>query len=74
MKKLSVLKLTRTQLSTIRKALDNNGYPLGCGLKGRNFYLLTQPVIDYARLDIVLLTEKEGLKVSKLFKKLKEVK
>jgi len=72
MKKL-VLQLTKTQVYKIREFVSKNGYPEGCVLEGKYYYLLAQPVVkDFnTRLDVILFTEKQGDKINKLFKKIK---
>lgn len=70
------LALTKIQIYKIREWVAKNGYPEGCGLKGKYFYLITQPIIKVfeQRLDVMLLTQKQGEKLKKIFQKMKLVK
>ena len=63
--KLLEIHLTKKQIYQIREYASKNGYPEGCGLQGKHFYLLTQPIVkDWEqRLDVILLSEKQGKKL-----------
>ena len=67
MKRLEI-HLTKKQIYQIREYASKNGYPENCGLQGKHFYLITQPVVkDWEdRLDVVLLNERQGKKLQKV--------
>ena len=72
MKKIEI-ELTKRQIYKIREFIHNNGY---LERSGKHFYLLTEPVIaDFReKLKIILLTEKQGIELQKVFEKMKLIK
>ena len=62
--KRMILKLTNKQLYDIRKFVEESGYPAHCG---KHFWLISPVITEFQeKLDVVVLTEKEGYKVKKV--------
>lgn len=70
MEKMTI-NLTKKQLSLIREYIDEKGYTEN---SGRRFYLITQPRVCYGKLDILLLTEKQGDELGRYFVKVLKIK
>jgi len=63
-----ILKLTNKQLYNIRKFIEESGYPAGCG---KHFWLVSPVITEFEdKLDVVVLTEKEGYRLQKVIREL----
>ena len=66
-----ILKLTNKLLYDIRKIVEESGYPANCG---KNFWLISPVITEFhEKLDVVVLTEKEGYEILRVIKRLQRL-
>ncbi len=68
-----IIPITKKQTYLIREYVAKNGYKEHCG---KNFWLIAQPVINdfRERMDILLLTKTDGIKLQRFMRKMGLIK